>query len=247
METGNKWNSIKLILREWGLIFGIIIVIIVAAFVNSQFLSGENFANILRAISTVGIASIGMAMVVIGGTMDLSIGSTISLVGVVAMMVMNSPIGMNPASSDLAALLTVILGVAIGATVGLINGGILAAVNGRMGESFIFTYAMQIIVGAVAFAIVGGKFQAAKYPDGMFKSLGIGVTPIIILLVIAVTMQILLQKTSFGRSLYFLGANMDAQKWQELHKGCTPFRTHPLRRVQVLQECRLIRHPICRV
>ena len=52
---------------------------------------------------------------------------------------------------------------------GLINGGILAAVNGRMGESFIFTYAMQIIIGAVAFAVVQGKFQSAKYPNGCLR------------------------------------------------------------------------------
>lgn len=212
METGKKWISFTILLREWGLIFGIIIVIIVAAFVNNQFLSGENFANILRSVSTVGIASVGMAIVVIGGTMDLSIGSTISLVGVVTMLIMNSPSGVDPAGTDLTAIIAILTGVAIGAVVGLINGGILAAVNGRMGESFIFTYAMQIIIGAVAFAVVQGKFQSAKYPNGLFKSLGIGITPIIIFLVIAIIMQVLLKRTGFGRNLYFLGANMDAAK-----------------------------------
>ncbi len=212
METGKKWISFTILLREWGLIFGIVIVIIVAAFVNNQFLSGENFANILRSVSTVGIASVGMAIVVIGGTMDLSIGSTISLVGVVTMLIMNSPSGVDPAGTDLTAIIAILTGVAIGAVVGLINGGILAAVNGRMGESFIFTYAMQIIIGAVAFAVVQGKFQSAKYPNGLFKSMGIGITPIIIFLVIAIIMQVLLKRTGFGRNLYFLGANMDAAK-----------------------------------
>ena len=212
METAKRRTSLASILREWGLIVGIVIIIIVAVIVKPSFLNGENFLNILRAVSTIGIASVGMALVVIGGAMDLSIGSTISLVAVVTMMIMNSPAGVDPATSDGIAIVALLAGTAIGALVGLINGAIMALVNGRMGESFIITYAMQIVIGAVAFAVVQGNFQAAKYPDGLFKSFGMGEAPIIIFLVVAVIIQLVLAKTSMGRNLYFLGANMDAAK-----------------------------------
>ena len=212
METSKRRISFASILREWGLIFGIVIIIGFAAIVNPLFLSGDNFLNILRAVSTIGITSVGMALVVIGGAMDLAVGSTISLSAVVTMLIMNSPAGIDPATTNQTAILAILAGVAIGAAVGLINGAIMALVNGRMGESFIITYAMQIVIGAVAFAVVQGNFQAAKYPDGLFKNLGRGMMPIIIFVVIAVIMQVVLSKTSTGRNLYFLGANMDAAK-----------------------------------
>ncbi len=212
MDKVKRRVSFAGILREWGLIFGIIVIIIVAAIVNPLFLSGENFLNILRAVSTIGIASVGMALVVIGGAMDLAVGSTISLSAVVTMLIMNSPAGVDPATTNQTAVLAIAVGIAIGAMVGLINGAIMALVNGRMGESFIITYAMQIVIGAVAFAVVQGNFQAAKYPTGLFKSLGMGITPIIIFLAVAAIMQVVLAKTGTGRSLYFLGANMDAAK-----------------------------------
>ncbi len=212
METEKRRVSFAGILREWGLIIGIVIIIIIAAIVNPLFLSGENFLNILRAVSTIGIVSVGMALVVIGGAMDLAVGSTISLSAVVTMLIMNSPAGVDPATTNATAILAILAGIAIGAAVGLINGAIMALVNGRMGESFIITYAMQIVIGAVAFAVVQGNFQAAKYPDGLFKSLGMGIVPIIIFLAVAVIMQVVLAKTATGRNLYFLGANMDAAK-----------------------------------
>jgi ribose/xylose/arabinose/galactoside ABC-type transport system permease subunit len=212
LETARRRISVAGILREWGLIIGIVIIIIVAAIVNPLFLSGDNFLNILRAVSTIGIASVGMAMVVIGGAMDLSIGSTISLVSVVTMLIMNSPAGVDPATTDRTAIIAILVGIGIGALVGVINGAIMALVNGRMGESFIITYAMQIVIGAVAFIVIQGNFQAAKYPAGLFKSLGIGMTPIAIFLVVAIIMQLILAKTSIGRNLYFLGANMNAAK-----------------------------------
>jgi ribose/xylose/arabinose/galactoside ABC-type transport system permease subunit len=118
----------------------------------------------------------------------------------------------DPATTNQTAIIAILAGIAIGAVVGLINGAIMALVNGRMGESFIITYAMQIVIGAVAFAVVQGNFQSAKYPDGLFKSLGMGSVPIIIFAVVAIIVQVVLTKTGTGRNLYFLGANMDAAK-----------------------------------
>jgi len=198
-------------LREWGMILLIIAITAIATVVRPAFLSGRNIMNILRAYSTIGIASIGMAYTIIGGGMDLSISSTISLSAVITMMIINST-SADRVSPAYAAILVLIVGIAIGAAVGLINGAIIAGVNGRMGESFIITFAMQIVIGAVAQAVVKGQFQAAAYRSGLFKQFGIGIVPVIFFVVVAVIMEIILTKTQFGRSLYFLGANMNAAK-----------------------------------
>jgi ribose transport system permease protein len=215
-------------LREWGMVLAIIAITIIATTVRPAFLSGRNITNILRAYSTIGIASIGMAYAIIGGGMDLSIGSTISVSAVVTMMIINATT-VDAVSPAWAALLVLVVGMAIGAVVGGINGGIMAIVNGRMGESFIITFAMQIVVGAVAQAIVQGQFQAAAYKSGLFKQFGIGLVPVAFFIVVAIIMQLILTKTKFGRCLYFLGANMNAAKMAGIR----------------VRQVRLISHVLC--
>ena len=153
VSRGSGRNVVSF-LREWGMILLILVITAVATVIRPVFLSGRNILNILRSYSTIGIASIGMAYTIIGGGMDLSIGSTISLSAVVTMMIINATSNVaERVCSPYAAVLVLFVGIAIGAAVGLINGAIIAVVNGRMGESFIITFAMQIVVGAMAQAV----------------------------------------------------------------------------------------------
>ena len=213
------------VLREWGLILAIIVITIIATIIRPAFLSGTNMLNILRAYSTIGIASFGMAYAVIAGGMDLSIGSTISLTAVITMLIVNNMTVATVAPAT-AALLVLLVGIGIGAAIGAINGSIMAAVNGKLAESFIITYAMQIVIGAVAQAIVRGNFQAAQYRSGLFKEFGIGIVPVLFMIIVAIIMQFLLVKTKFGRSLYFLGANMGAAKMAGLKVKQVRFISH---------------------
>ena len=206
-----RLRSIKRLLREWGLILCIAVIIIIATIIRPAFLSFGNIMNILRAYSTIGIASIGMTYVIICGGMDLAVGSTISLSAVITMMIVNLTVA-GSHSPPHAVFIVIFTGLLVGAIVGLANGVIIASVNGRMGESFIITFAMQIVIAALAQALVKGTFQAASYSTGLFKQLGIGMTPILLFVVVAVIMQLLLTKTMFGRYMYFLGANMNAAK-----------------------------------
>ena len=222
-------KSIVSFLREWGMILLIVIITAIATFIRPVFLSGRNILNILRSYSTIGIASIGMAYTIIGGGMDLSIGSTISLSAVVTMMIINATSNVTErVCSPYAAILVLFVGIAIGAAVGLVNGAIIAGVNGRMGESFIITFAMQIVVGALAQAIVKGQFQAAAYKSGLFKQFGVGIVPVIFFLVVAAIMQVILTRTQFGRNLYFLGANMKAAKMAGIRIGRVRMLSHVL-------------------
>ncbi|MFA5468611.1 MAG: ABC transporter permease [Sphaerochaetaceae bacterium] len=228
MESKEKSTSKRKLvafLREWGLIFAIVIITVVATVIRPAFLSGKNMLNILRAYSTIGIASMGMAYAVIGGGMDLSIGSTISLTAVVTMLIINNATvaTVTPAS---AALLVLLVGILLGALIGAINGTILALVNGKLAESFIITYAMQIVIGAVAQAVVRGNFQAAQYRSGLFKEFGMGFTPVVFMIVVAIIMQFILVKTQFGRSLYFLGSSMQVAKMAGLKVKQVRFFAH---------------------
>jgi ribose transport system permease protein len=228
MDRVVRKTSIISFIREWSLVLGIFIITLIATSIRPAFLSGTNILNILRAYSTIGIASVGMTFTILGGGMDLSIGSTISLTSVITMMVINAT-AFDGQSPVYAAFLVLLVGMVVGAVIGLINGGIIAAVNGEMGESFIITFAMQIVIAAVAQAVIGGRFQAAEYQRGLFKDFGIGIVPILFFVVIAAIAQFVVVKTEFGRNLYFLGANMKAAKMAGIR----------------IKQVRLLSHVIC--
>jgi len=198
-------------LREWGLILVIVVITIVATIIRPAFLSLNNIMNILRAYSTIGIVSIGMTFAVICGGMDLAVGSTISLTSVITMMILNRTV-IGSHSPAYSVFIVIIIALSIGAIIGLANGVIIASINGRMGESFIITFAMQVIIAATATATINGQFQPAHYTSGLIKQMGIGMNPILLFIIVAVIMQFILTKTMFGRNMYFLGANMNAAK-----------------------------------
>ena len=217
--------SIKSLFREWGLILFIIAIVIVASTQRPAFLSPENLVNILRSYSTYGIAALGMAFTIIGGGMDLSIGSTVSLSAVVTMLIINGTT-VDRVSPAYATFIVLIVGILIGCCMGAVSGGVIAAVNGRMGESMIITYALQIIIAAIANGIVDGQFQAAAYREGLFKTIGTGLIPVLFFLILALILQFVLSKTVFGRQLYFLGANMQAAKMAGIRTRFVRFMAH---------------------
>lgn len=221
----NKTIRVSSLIREWSLILGIIVITLIATFVRPAFLSGRNILNILRAYSTIGIASIGMTFAILGGGMDLSIGSTISLSSVITMLIINGTVidGFSPAY---AAFVVILVGLTVGAVVGALNGAIMAAIDGNMGDSFIITFAMQIVIASLAQAFVGGSFQAAEYQSGLFKQLGIGLAPVLLFILVAIITQFILIKTEFGRQLYFLGANKLAAKMAGIRTKRVRFVSH---------------------
>ena len=188
-------------LRANGLVLVILLIVIVAGIIEPNFLTFNNLLNILRQVSVVGIVACGMTYCIISGVFDLSVGSIVSLTGVITILSINS--GTNE-------YIAILLGLMAGLGIGLINGILVASIKGRSGEAFIITYGMQIVAGAIALFPSNGLFIAGRISEGFFKSLGKGVTPIIIFLSLAVLMQIILVKTRFGRQLSYIGSNISA-------------------------------------
>jgi ribose/xylose/arabinose/galactoside ABC-type transport system permease subunit len=211
METLKRRVNISSALRNYGLIIGLVVIIIIVSILEHEFFTINNFLNILRQSSAIGLCALGMTYVMISGGMDLSIGSTVSLSGVAAILIMNS-YGVS-GNVNFAAVIAIFTAIVIGAVIGLANGAILAAINGRLGESFIITYSMQIVIGALALLVSGGQFIFGRFTEGrLYTKMGTDLGPIIIFIIIAILMQLGLANTNFGRQTYFFGANMDVAK-----------------------------------
>src|SRR5919106_707974 len=79
----------------------------------ARFLSPNNLRIVLSQTVIVAIGAIGMTMIIISGGIDLSVGSTIALTGVVTALAINA--GLPPS----VALLS---GIVVGGLVGVVNG-----------------------------------------------------------------------------------------------------------------------------
>ena len=68
--------------KELGIFTLLVVLCVVVAFKNPQFLSAANIQNMTRLIGTFGIFSIGVGIVIITGGIDLSVGSVFALLGI---------------------------------------------------------------------------------------------------------------------------------------------------------------------
>lgn len=172
------------------------------------FLTLDNLTNVARQSVYLLIASLGQLIVLVVGGLDLSVGTIAALVSVVGSMVM---VAVNHAFPD-APLLAILAGcavaVALGASVGLLNG---IGVTMLRIPAFMMTLGMSSVVFGVALFISGGVPV-----DGLPKELGAvfgfgsvwGVpVPAVVAIALTVLVYVLLERTRFGRHLYATGGN----------------------------------------
>ena len=152
-----------------------------------------------------------MTMVIISGEIDLSVGSAVAFAGCLTAYLTQllSNLGLPLLMAlPLAMLASLSLGFAIGALTGLIRV--------RFGvPSFITTLAWMTVLTGSAELITGG-FPLTPFPEwynffGGGYVLGIPFPAIVFVLVFVLT-QILMDYTSFGRSVYAVGGNVEAAR-----------------------------------
>lgn len=195
----NRGLSIHDAFNKYGLYIVFIILIGIFAGINPIFLSAQNIINLLQQASAPSIAAVGLVFVMIAGGIDLSIGSIMYLSAAVIAILTNTGMGIIPA---------VIVSIVIGATVGALNGVIIAKL--RL-VPMIVTLAMMFVIRGLTLTITEIKMQLFMNPVGdfiaryrLFDSI-----PIIVIIMIVVVLigQLTLKYTTFGRHLYAIGNN----------------------------------------
>jgi ribose/xylose/arabinose/galactoside ABC-type transport system permease subunit len=191
---------------EWsryGILFAWIVLILIFFIAQPNFLSVRNIFNVLRQVAIVGICSVGMTFIILTGGMDLSAGSVIGLTAVAGALIMAS--GLPP-------ILAVLVSLLIGVMSGFINA---LFINNFGVAPIIMTLGMMTSLRGVAFIICGG-LPVYKIPESfLFLGQGyIGVIPIPVVIMIIVFSggYFILNKTTFGRSVYGIGGNREASR-----------------------------------
>jgi len=188
--------------KRYGIFAVLLVLLIFFSATSKNFLVASNIMTIARQVSMLGIASVGMTFVLLLGGIDLSVGSTITLVNILAAYLMVK-IGMNP-------VIACLIAVAVSTLIGFLNGLIIAKI--KM-PPLIVTFAMQIIVEGIAYLICQGLpiFGFPKWFTFLGQGyVGIIPIPVIIMVIILVIGGFIMNETYFGRFFYAVGGNEEA-------------------------------------
>ena len=168
------------------------------------FLTLANASNLARTLAVVGIASIGMTLVLVTGGVDISVGSVAALSGVLASLFWLE-FGIPLALSTLLALLG-------GALIGLINGLIITVLKIN---PLITTLATFSIVRGLAFVISEGQTNLLSDPAFNFIGRGsiIGIPfSLVVMALLYLLFGFVLRSTPFGRNLYAIGGSPEKSR-----------------------------------
>jgi ribose/xylose/arabinose/galactoside ABC-type transport system permease subunit len=189
--------------KEIGILAAFLILCIVTALVNPIFLYTDNMIDVLRSISFTLISAVGMTFVIIGGGLDLSVGSVLALGGMVSgwALVNNLPVSV-----------AILLGMVTGMLLGWFNG--IVIVKFRIPALIVTLGTMNIARGAVYVISRGRPFY--PFPEA-FKEIGqggfLGIPYVIyIAAFVAAIGHYVLSHTVFGRSVMALGGNEEASR-----------------------------------
>jgi len=228
-------------LEHWGVLVAFVLLFAVSAFKQGgDFLSIENFRNLLNQNAAVGILAVGMTLVIVSAGIDLSVGSMVVLAAAVGTTAMNALIAVGwsePSAVVAGALVTILAGTAAGA----LNGALI--VFGRIAP-FIATLGGLAAFRSIALAIAEAGEIRSQSPT-MFSALGRGGIPIpfaensagkaltlswstVIFFVVAIAAQWFLSRARFGRQLVAVGANETAARYAGVPVAWIRFRVYAL-------------------
>ena len=201
----------RLVSSTSGPVFIVLIVVFIACLIavtihdggTSEFLSVDNVREMFVRSVALGIVAAGQTLVILGASLDLSVGWVVGLGSILAAETMNG--------QDSRILLGVLAVLLVGAGVGLVNGLVITKLRVN---AFIATLGMALILRGYVEANYAGPVTGV--PDG-FQRLGfesVGPVPVSVVLLLAVVAGawLLLRYSRFGNRLYAVGGDEEVAK-----------------------------------
>ncbi|MFC7387090.1 ABC transporter permease [Sphaerisporangium rhizosphaerae] len=173
--------------------------------VPDAFGTGSNLVSVLSLTATIGVITVGMTFVIIGGGIDLSVGALMALASVWATTLATQAYG---------PFVMIVCAVLVGAGAGLVNGLLIA--YGRM-VPFIATLAMLVAARGLAQRMSDRRTQLVQQGNdaivGLSTTRVLGLPVLVYIFAVVVLLGwILLNRTTFGRRTYAVGGNPEAAR-----------------------------------
>jgi ribose/xylose/arabinose/galactoside ABC-type transport system permease subunit len=197
--------------QEIVVLAAIIVLFIVVGLYNPRFLSDTNLTSIFSGNAYIAVAAIGMAMVIICGHIDVSVGSLIGVLATIAgtLAIKGYPIW-----------IAWLVPVAVGIT---INAGLGALIAYMRIPSIVATLGMLSILKGGLISLTGGTWITGMPPQffiAQARLFGIP-APVYFMIVLTIIMAIWMRYSATGRSIYAVGGNAEAAR----ASGLSPERT----------------------
>lgn len=211
--------NVNALLVEGRALIALILILAFFALQSGNYLSAGNLTSITKQVAFNAIIALGMLLVILNAGIDLSVGSTVGLTGAVAGNLFR---GLNLPLTDVIMIpkvwVVVVLCVAVGMLVGLINGLLISRLHLA---PFIVTLGMLYVARGLTQVLLNGqnitdelRGQPGLNNTGFLETfasrpLGIPLSAWVMVL-LAVAFSVLLTRTPFGRWLYATGSNSRA-------------------------------------
>lgn len=187
----------------------LVVLSLFAIFIGGSFFSLNNILNIIRQTAVVSMIAVTMMFVIAIGEIDLSVGSTIGLSGLMAALVLQSTDNIP---------LAILAALAVGLVVGLINGLLIVALNL---PSFLVTLGMQMVLVGTSMWIT----NTTAIPIGnttftfIFGGGSIGKLPLLLLwvLITGAVGYIVLNRTPYGKKVLAVGGNATSARYSGIN------------------------------
>jgi simple sugar transport system permease protein len=199
------------VLRETALLPVIVVMMVIGATTSSAFMTVANLAGVGQQISALGVVVVGESLILLIGGMDLSLESTFGLAPMIAAWLI-VPVSGFGQGMMLNPYLGILVLLAVGAAVGLVNG--LLIVKARL-NGFIVTLGMTVLLAGVQNGVVKAQslFDLPK-PFGYLGTAYLGDIPVSLIATVIVfaAVGLFLRYHRTGRRLYAIGGNAEAAR-----------------------------------
>lgn len=210
-DTKNAADALKFIWNRYNYILIFVLIFLIYLIINGDATTVVSLMNIPRHSTVVGIIALGMGLIILTGDIDLSVGSQLSLIGGLTVMMFNQT------NQVIVCLLFALLA---GLSLGVINGFLVGLI--RM-PAFIVTLATMLMYRSVSQTVMNNnnwtiyQLDAAHSQWGFFFQIGNGSFPatalpymVLLLICVVAMMTYITTSTKFGKKVYALGSNEKA-------------------------------------
>lgn len=201
----SRWiDEFGFVTRKYAPLMILISLVIFFSITTPNFMTAKNLVIIIRQVSFAAISAVGMMFVMIGGAIDLSLGSQIVLTNIVLSILM--------VDYKVPMALAIPLILVLGTLLGTFNGFL--AVKLKI-HPLIITLGTASIYKGVGYILARSR-NIMGFPDA-FRWFGQGFigpipVPIVVMIIVALIGSFILTRTYFGRYIFALGGNEEAAR-----------------------------------
>ena len=196
--------------KELGIFVLLIVLCVIVALVNPNFLLPINLQNLARQIGAFGIFSIGLGLVIITGGIDLSVGSMMGLLGVLLSMMLTE--------WNMGVALALLACIGIAMFLGLGHGLLITRLNM---QPFIVTLCGLLFYRGLARFITNDQTKGFGTVEGLDflrflangNLFGVLPMPFVLLIIISAITWVVLHRSVYGRYLFATGRNPEAARY----------------------------------